>query len=261
MDYIKINKDSWNRRTEIHFQSDFYNIKKFIDGESSLNEIELNLLGDIKGKNLLHLQCHFGQDTISLNRIGAAATGVDFSETAIEKAKQLASEVKSDAKFVCCDVYDLQNHLNEKFDIVFSSYGVIGWLPDLDKWAEIITHFLKPGGEFILVEFHPVVWMFDDHIKYVKYNYFKDEPIIETVSGTYADKSANIEFKSVNWNHSLSEVINSLLNHGMVLKSFDEYDYSPYNCFENTVKIDDRKYRIKNLGEKIPMVFSLSAQK
>ncbi|MCO6473374.1 MAG: class I SAM-dependent methyltransferase [Melioribacteraceae bacterium] len=261
MDYIKINKDSWNRRTEIHFQSDFYNIKKFIDGESSLNEIELNLLGDIKGKNLLHLQCHFGQDTISLNRIGAAATGVDFSETAIEKAKQLASEVKSDAKFVCCDVYDLQNHLNEKFDIVFSSYGVIGWLPDLDKWAEIITHFLKPGGEFILVEFHPVVWMFDDSFEYIKYNYFKDEPIIETVSGTYADKSANIEFKSVNWNHSLSEVINSLLNHGMVLKSFDEYDYSPYNCFENTVKIDDRKYRIKNLGEKIPMVFSLSAQK
>ncbi|MBZ0179674.1 MAG: class I SAM-dependent methyltransferase [Melioribacteraceae bacterium] len=261
MDYIKINKDSWNRRTEIHFQSDFYNIKKFIDGESSLNEIELNLLGDIKGKNLLHLQCHFGQDTISLNRIGAAATGVDFSETAIEKAKQLASEVKSDAKFVCCDVYDLQNHLNEKFDIVFSSYGVIGWLPDLDKWAEIISHFLKPEGEFILVEFHPVVWMFDDHIKYVKYNYFKDEPIIETVSGTYADKSANIEFKSVNWNHSLSEVINSLLNHGLVLNSFNEYDFSPYNCFEDTVKIDEKKYRIRDLEKKLPMVFSIKAKK
>ncbi len=261
MNYRKINKDAWNRRTEIHYHSEFYDIKQFIEGESSLNGIELNLLGDIKDKKILHLQCHFGQDTISLNRLGAVATGIDFSDIAIEKAKMLASKIKSDASFICCDVYDLKKHLNEKFDIVFSSYGVIGWLPDLDKWAEIISHFLKPGGEFILVEFHPVVWMFDDSFEYIKYNYFKDEPIIETVSGTYADKSANIEFKSVNWNHSLSEIINSLINHGMVLKSFDEYDYSPYNCFENTVKIDDRKYRIKNLGDKIPMVFSLRAQK
>lgn len=261
MNYSKINKDSWNRRTEIHYHSEFYNIKKFIEGESSLNGIELNLLGEIKGKKILHLQCHFGQDTISLNRLGAATTGVDFSDTAIKKAKELASKVKSDASFICCDVYDLKNHLNEKFDIVFSSYGVIGWLPDLDKWAEIITHFLKPGGEFILVEFHPVVWMFDDGFKYIKYNYFKDDPIIETESGTYADKSANIELKSVNWNHSLSEVINSFIDRGMVLQSFNEYDYSPYNCFENTVKIDEHKYRILDLEQKLPMVYSIKAKK
>jgi 2-polyprenyl-3-methyl-5-hydroxy-6-metoxy-1,4-benzoquinol methylase len=137
--YIEINRQSWNNRTEVHLKSEFYDLAGFLNGKTSLNEIELNLLGDITGKTILHLQCHFGQDTISLSRLGANVTGVDFAEKAIESAKQLAKDTNSNTKFICCDIYDLSNHIDEKFDIVFTSYGTIGWLPDLDKWAKIIS--------------------------------------------------------------------------------------------------------------------------
>ena len=111
----------------------------------------------------MHLQCLFGQDSISLSRLGADVTGVDLSDKAIESAKKIAEDTHSDARFICCDIYDLPNQLDEKFDIVFTSYGTIGWLPDLDKWAKIVSWFLKPNGQFVFVEFHPVVWMFDDN--------------------------------------------------------------------------------------------------
>jgi SAM-dependent methyltransferase len=178
-DYIDKNKALWNKRTDYHFQSQFYNVDKFIKGESSLNEIELALLGDVANKTILHLQCHFGQDTLSLARLGAIATGVDLSDKAIEKAKELAEKINSNARFICCNIYDLPGYLHEKFDIVFTSYGTIGWLPDLNKWAKLIADYLKPGGTFILVEFHPVVWMFDSDFTKIEYSYFKKEPIVE----------------------------------------------------------------------------------
>ncbi len=258
-EYKKINKQAWNNKTDIHFNSDFYDNAGFIKGRNSLNSIDIDLLGDINGKTVLHLQCHFGQDTISLNRMGAKSTGVDISDNAIEKAKELAALTKSDADFICCDVYDLPNHLNKEFDIVFTSYGTIGWLPDLNKWGNIISRFLKPGGRFILVEFHPVVWMFDDNFKYIKYRYFNSGPIIESVEGTYADKNAEIVEDYVNWNHGISEVLNSLINNNLEINSFDEFDYSPYNCFNNTIEFAPGKFRIKNLENKIPMVYSVAA--
>lgn len=259
--YIEINRNSWNNRTETHLKSDFYDLDGFLKGKSSLNEIELGLLGNIKGKTILHLQCHFGQDTISLNRLGAEVTGVDLSDKAIESAKQIAKETHSNTKFICCDIYDLSNHLNEKFDIVFTSYGVIGWLPDLDKWAKVVSEFLKPNGQFVFVEFHPVVWMFDDNFEKIGYRYFNSEAIIETESGTYADKKADITQSYVMWNHGLSEVINSLINNGLEIKSLDEFDYSPYDCFNKTIEFETNKYRIKHLDNKIPMVYSINAVK
>ncbi len=259
--YIEINKQSWNNRVDAHLQSGFYDVDGFLKGNTSLNPIELELLGDISNKNILHLQCHFGQDTISLARMGANVTGVDLSNKAIESAIELAEKTKTNAQFICCDVYDLSNHLTEQFDIVFTSYGTIGWLPDLDKWASIVSRYLKPNGKLVFVEFHPVVWMFDNDFKHIQYNYFKAEPIIETESGTYADKSANIEQTSVSWNHSLSEVINSLIKNNLEITSFNELDYSPYNCFNNTIEFEPKKYRIANLENKIPMVYSIVAEK
>ena len=117
------------------------------------------------------IQFHFG-------RLGANVTGVDLSDKAIESANNLAKEANIDATFICCDIYDLPKHLNEKFDIVFTSYGTIGWLPDIEKWANVVSHFLKPNGKFVFVEFHPVVWMFDDDFKGIKYRYFNSEAII-----------------------------------------------------------------------------------
>ncbi|KAA3599269.1 MAG: class I SAM-dependent methyltransferase [Calditrichaeota bacterium] len=259
--YKEINKNSWNQRVDVHFDSANYDNESFIKGRNALNEIELELLGDIKEKSILHLQCHFGQDTISLNRLGAKVTGIDFSDKAIAKAKELAQTVNSDTKFILSDVYELPKNLDEKFDIVFTSYGTIGWLPDLDKWAKVVSHFLKPNGKFVFAEFHPVVWMFDDNFQELKYSYFNKEAIVETEEGTYADRNAPLTLTSVGWNHDLSEVLNSLIKNGLEINSFNEFDYSPHNCFLETVEIAPSKYRIKHLEDKIPMVYSILATK
>lgn len=259
--YLEKNRQLWNSRTEIHLKSEFYDVEGFLKGKSSLNEIELKLLGDINGKSILHLQCHFGQDSISLSRLGAKVTGVDLSDKAIDSARQIAKDAQSDAAFVCCDIYDLPNHLNEKFDIVFTSYGTIGWLPDLDRWAKVIAHFLKPNGRFIIAEFHPFVWMYDNNFEHIAYSYFKAEAIVETEDSTYADTSADIHLDSITWNHSLSEVMSSLLKNGMQIDAFEEYDYSPYNCFNKTIEFEPGKFRIEHFGNKIPMVYAMSATK
>lgn len=261
MDYLQINKESWNRRTAYHIESDFYDMASFLSGHTSLNPIEIQLLGDIQGKKILHLQCHFGQDSISLSRMGAEVVGVDLSDKAIEKAISLAEETQANAKFICCDIYNLPQHLDEEFDIVYTSYGTIGWLPDLDKWAAVIKQYLKPNGKFVFVEFHPIVWMFDDDFEKIGYNYFNNGPIIESESGTYADRTAPIEQQYVFWNHNLGEVFTSLLVNGLAIKSFQEYDYSPYNCFQHTIEFEPKKFRIKHLDDKIPMVYSLVAHK
>lgn len=259
--YIAINKESWNKRTEFHIESDFYDMDAFKAGKTSLNTIELALLGDVKGKRILHLQCHFGQDSLSLARMGAKITGIDLSDKAIVAAKTLNKELNLDAEFIVSDVYDLPNHLKGEFDIVYTSYGVIGWLPDMDKWGEIISHYLKPNGQFVFVEFHPNVWMYDDDFKAVTYNYFKTEPIVEEEQGTYADKNTQVEFKYVCWNHGLSEVMSGLLSNGIEITDFKEYNYSPYDCFSHTKKIEERKYQIKPFGDKMPLCYSIVAHK
>ena len=261
MEYLKINKESWNNRVEEHYKSDFYDIKNFKEGKTSLKEIELDLLGDVKGKSILHLQCHFGQDSIALSRMGAKVTAVDLSDVAIERAKQLAAECGEEVEFICSDIYELPQNLTAEFDVVFTSYGVIGWLPNLDKWANVISHFLKPNGKLIFVEFHPFLWMYDDELKYIKYNYFNKEVIKETETGTYANKEAKIELSYVWWNHSLSEVMTSLMKSNLEIKTFQEYDYSPYNIFKNTVEFEEGKHRLKHLEDKVPIVFSLSSIK
>jgi len=260
-DYIQVNRDSWNQRTQAHINSSFYNLPEFKKGTSSLNDIELALLGDVKGKSILHLQCHFGQDSISLSRMGAHVTGIDLSDKAIDQARILAKELNVDTEFICCNIYDLPQHLNKTFDIVFTSYGTIGWLPDLEAWAKIVSQYLKPNGQFFFVEFHPVVWMFDDNFETIGYNYFNEEAIIETEQGTYADRKADLKLKHITWNHPLSDVFSSLLQKDLTIKAFEEFDYSPYNCFNKTVEVATKKYRIAHLSNRIPMVYALVAEK
>ena len=259
--YLEINRKLWNAKVDSHLKSDFYFVDEFLKGRTSLNAIELDLLGDIKGKNILHLQCHFGQDSISLSRIGAKVTGIDFSDKAIEAANDLAKKCGTDTQFVVSDVYDLPNVLDKKFDIVFTSYGTIGWLPDLQKWAEVIDHFLKPGGKLIFVEFHPFIWMYDKDFTSVKYSYFNDEQIIETNEGTYADRSAALENTEVSWNHPLAEVLTSLLNEKLVLENIQEYNWSPYPCFAHLEEVDKGKYQISPFGNKVPLVYSIVMEK
>jgi 2-polyprenyl-3-methyl-5-hydroxy-6-metoxy-1,4-benzoquinol methylase len=261
INYLEINRQSWNNKTDLHLKSEFYDLNNFLKGKSSLNDIELNLLGNIEGKSILHLQCHFGQDSISLSRLGAEVTGVDLSDKAIENAKHIASQMNAAATFICCDIYDLPNHLDKKFDIVFTSYGTIPWLPDLHQWAKLISDYLKPMGRLIFVEFHPVVWMFDDDFENIAYNYFNSGPIVETENGTYADRDAKITQQYICWNHNMAEVVTSLITNGLEINTFREFDYSPYNCFKNTIEFEPKKYRIEHLNNKMPMIYAIEATK
>src|SRR5215217_1434203 len=179
INYLEINNALWNERVNHHLDSDFYDVEGFKAGNTSLKEIELELLGNPEGKELLHLQCHFGQDTLSLARMGATVTGIDFSETGIEAANALAQELNIPATFICSDVYEANKVIRSKADIIFTTYGVLGWLPDLQRWAKVVADCIKPGGELILVEFHPVTWMYDNEFNKPTYSYFNKEMIIE----------------------------------------------------------------------------------
>lgn len=260
-EYFEVNRALWNEKTKHHVDSEFYDMEGFLDGATSLNEPELALLGDVTGKSIIHLQCHFGQDSLSLARMGAKVTGTDISDDAIAYGQKMANELSLDAKLVRTDTYAISEVIDEQFDIVFASYGVIGWLPDMERFAKVVSSLLKPGGSFIFAEFHPVVWMYDNHFNEVAFSYFNIEPIIEELEGTYADKAADIKMKEVGWNHDLSEVMQALINAGLKIESFQEYDYSPYDCFSNTVKIADKKWQIKGKEGKLPMMYTLKAVK
>lgn len=260
MNWLNENKALWNKKVDIHFNSKFYDVETFRSTKNSLNEIELSELGDVSGKSLLHLQCHFGMDTISWAAKGAKVLGVDFSDEAILKANQLSEETGIKADFICSDVYSLDQILNEKFDIVFTSYGTIGWLPDLDKWANIISHFLKPDGSFYIADFHPYVWMSQSGPDLsVRYSYFNTDVIIDELEGTYADQNSDIKMKEYGWNHPLSEIINSLIKAGLQIKNFNEFDYSPYNVFPNMTERENGKWIFEAYPNMIPLVYSLTA--
>ncbi|HYM95511.1 MAG TPA: class I SAM-dependent methyltransferase [Chitinophagaceae bacterium] len=259
--YFNANKELWNQRTIVHKDSSFYDLKGFKEGKTALTQIELKEVGSVKGKKMLHLQCHFGMDSLSWARLGAEVTGIDLSDEAIKVARQLNDELKTNAKFICCNVYDLKDHLAEKFDIVFTSFGVVGWLPDLSKWGELIAHYLVPGGTFYMAEFHPVVWMFDDEFTQLKYYYDNREVIITENEGTYTDRNADIKGKEYSWNHSISEVLNALIAAGLKIEFFNEFTYSPYPCFRNTVESEKGKWHIKGMEGKMPMVYSVRAVK
>ena len=259
--YFEANKNLWNQRTAVHKDSEFYNLEVFKDGENSLTPIEMNEIGDVKGKSVLHLQCHFGMDTLSFSRMGAKCTGVDISDDAIELAREINDELKLDVKFVCCNVLDTSEYVTEQFDIVFTSYGTIGWLPDLKPWARMIAQRMKPDGFFYIAEFHPVMWMFDDDFTHIKYAYENQEVIITENEGTYTNRNADIKGKEYSWNHSISEVLNALLEAGLKIAFFNEHMYSPYPCFRNTIETEKGKWHIKGMEGKLPMVYSLKAVK
>ena len=259
--YFEINKATWNKKVNVHAESEMYKMEGFRAGETSLMPYEIKALGDVNGKSLLHLQCHFGQDTLSWSRMGAKAVGVDLSDEGIKLAQQLNADLKLDAKFLCCNVLDTSKHIRDTFDIIYTSYGVIGWLPDLKPWAKIIAERLKVGGIFYIVEFHPILWMFDyvDGASKMKYHYNQKEVIYEEYEGTYADQTSKIVSKEYGWNHGLSEVVNALIEAGLHIDYLNEYDESPYNVFPDLIKSENGMYKLKD--QLFPMIFELKATK
>lgn len=206
-EHFAANRALWNARAELHYASTFYDVEGFVRGAGTLKSIELDLLGDVRDQDLLHLQCHFGQDTLSLARLGARVTGLDLSGTSIAKARELAERCGLTASFIESNVLHRRPELEAKFDVVFTSYGTIGWLPDLRAWARNIAAYLKPTGRFIFADFHPALWMFSNDFSRVQYSYFNHDVIAENESGTYADREAPIQLPSFGWNHSIADVL------------------------------------------------------
>jgi len=259
--YFKTNKNTWNQKVKVHAESAMYDLEAFKNGQTSLMPYELKALSDVKGRTLLHLQCHFGQDTLSWSRLGAKCVGVDLSDEGIKLAKQLNKELNLGAEFVCCNVLDTSKFVKETFDIVFTSYGVIGWLPDLKPWGQIIAERLKKGGIFYMVEFHPIVWMFDyvNGKQEMKYGYMQDEVIYEEYEGTYANQDSKMISKEYGWNHGLSEVVNALTEAGLHIEYLSEYNESPYDVLPDLIKTDSGMYTTKD--QLYPLIFELKATK
>ena len=257
--YLEENQKLWDEWAAFHPDTSFYDMEGFLKGKNSLKPVELEALGDVKGKRLLHLQCHFGQDTLSWSRLGAKTTGVDFSATAIETARALNQQLGLDARFIQSDIQSLKGKLEGQYDIAFTSYGVLTWLPGLQPWAEAIRHYLKPGGAFLLVEFHPAFVIFDPENGQPAYSYFYEDNPIETDinGGSYAGRyEGGKPRKEYTWQHSLSDIIMALLEAGLALEEFREYGYSPYNCWPEMEEVSPGRFRSKKLPG-VPHLFSL----
>ena len=261
VNYVGINKKWWNSITPLHAKSSLYNLAKFKKGQSSLQEIEIKELGDIKGKRLLHLMCHFGMDSLSLARKGATVTGVDISDASIQLAKKLSKEIDVPATFICSDIYKLENVLHEKFDIIFMSYGVLLWLSSIKKWAKLIESFLKKGGFFYIVELHPFTTMLSYDFK-IQYDYFDKGPYLDDADGSYTNWEEKIKGVTYEWSYTMSDVINALQKAGLKIEYLHEFPFTMYDQFPGYMKKNTKgQYVLKNTKTQIPLLFSIKASK
>ena len=258
-DYAKLNKVWWDAVTPIHASSDLYDLKSFKKGNTSLFSVELNEMGDVKEKKLLHLMCHFGMDTLSWAREGADVTGVDISDQSISFAKKISAEMHIPARFICSDLYELNNVLNEEFDIIFMSYGVLCWLSSLKKWSELLRRFLKKGGMFYITEIHPFTTVLNYKFQ-IEFDYFDKGPHVDDSPGTYSDWDADIQGTTYIWFHPLSSVINAIINAKFDIEFVHEFPYTMYEQFPGKMKKDSQgRYFLKDTSIQIPLLFSLKA--
>jgi ubiquinone/menaquinone biosynthesis C-methylase UbiE len=266
-EYLEANRRHWDELVAVHAATPFYDVDGFRAGKCTLKPTELDELGDVRGKSLLHLQCHFGLDTLSWARRGATVTGVDFSRAAIDQARALASESGIDARFIQSDVYALPDALDERFDIVFTSYGVLFWLADIERWASVAARFLEPGGTFYIIEFHPVMGIFekrDDLLELqVAYPYFaQPEPLRFEDDGSYADRSAKVENRvTYSWTHSLADVVSALIAAGLRIDFLHEFPHCSEQFFPFMEERSPGKWYLTMHDGSVPLLYSIKATK
>jgi SAM-dependent methyltransferase len=270
-DAFEINRRNWEDRVAIHLRdaTGFYNIKGFLAGDDTLTPIEAAEIGDIRGKRLLHLQCHFGLDTLSLARRGAEVTGLDFSPGAIAGARDLAARAELAATFVEGNVYGTPTLAPGPFDIVFTTWGTINWLPDIRRWAEVIAAVLAPGGVFYFADGHPNTLMLEEvGGRLVAINQrpsTPDAPIEDSDADdlvTYTgDTTPLVNTASRSWTHSLSGILTALIDAGLTIEMVREHDAVPWAFFSMTVRGPDRLYRLPDGGPKPPLALTLRARK
>ena len=260
----KINQQRWDEIAPVHEES-YESIKVLRDGGVPLDEIELTGVGDVTGKKMLHLQCHIGTDTLSWARQGADVTGADFSAASLDIARKLADELDLEARWIHSSIYDLRDNLEDSFDIVYTSAGVLCWLKDLAEWAKIIHHFLKPGGFFYLMESHPLINIFDDEsdgLKVKRPYFHADEPTFwDDDWPDYADGSYIPTSPSYEWTWSLSDILNSLINAGLTIESFNEFSKLFFKMLPVMKETTNGWATIPGYEDKLPLLFTLRARK
>ena len=263
-EFLEGNRALWDEWTDIHESSEFYRLEAFRAGGIRLRDYELEQVGDVHGKSLLHLQCHFGIDTLSWARLGATVTGADFSPKAIDLARRMSADLGLDARFVESNVYDLPERLEGSFDIVYTSRGVLGWLPDIRGWARVVAHFVKPGGFFFITEAHPIAWALDEELPLTfRYPYWEHaEPLIFDVEGSYADPSADVKTeKEYGWNHGLGEIVMALVDAGLTIELLHEYPFSEWDMGFTVEGPDDTWVVPDSVEGEVPLFYSLRARK
>lgn len=259
---MEANRRDWDRRVAVHQNSDLYDMDGFRAGRSTLRSVELDLLGDVAGRSLLHLQCHFGMDTLSWARLGASVTGVDFSEPAIVAARSLAEDLELPARFIRSNVYELTRVLHEQFDIVFTSYGVLCWLPDLPGWARVIARFLRLGGTFVIVEDHPITGSVEevDGRLEAAHSVFRTEASEFVSTGTYADPAVRLEpIAAYEWSWTVAGMVSALLDAGLIIERLRELPVSAWQRFPSMTIDSEGWWRLP--GDPLPLLIACRAGK
>jgi SAM-dependent methyltransferase len=268
---LETNRRRWNELALLHPRTAFYRLDAIRAGATSLHRLELDEVGPVDGKTLLHLQCHIGTETVSWARQGARVTGIDFADEAVRAARVLAAECGVEAQFVQSSIDDLPEQLDGTFDVVFTSWGVIGWLPDLRHWGQVVAHFLRPGGIFYMAEGHPFAWTFDDEAADLRtrYPYFGGgRPQAFEFDGSYADREeAVVNRRTYEWTWTLGDVVNSLLDAGLAIDFLHEHDRVSFQMLP-VLELDQddpdepgRWYRMPRGLSSIPLSFSIRARK
>jgi SAM-dependent methyltransferase len=257
--YHETNRENWNRRTDRHFNHPNYRVKEFLAGELTLHPLEREEVGDVKGKSLLHLQCHFGLDTLSWARLGAKVTGIDISDRSIDRANELKEKAGLDARFVRSDLFDLPDVLNKKFDIVFTSYGATWWMSDIDRWAGIAARYVKRGGFFYIAEGHPALNMLDGEKRIFEPYFHQREPEYYDDEPDYCDRafSPGGEY-GCRW--TLGDVVSALIKAGLRIEFLHEFPFGVYDAWATMVKDGDWWY-FPDRKNDVPLTYSVKAKK
>ncbi|MEZ5926598.1 MAG: class I SAM-dependent methyltransferase [Hyphomicrobiaceae bacterium] len=263
---LALNKATWNERAAIHLEdaNGFYAIEAFRAGQSTLHAIEAGEIGDVSGKRLAHLQCHIGLDSLSLARLGADVTGLDFSSASVDGARRLAAETGIAATFVEGDVYEARRLLSGHFDIVYSTWGTINWLPDIQRWAEVVASLLRPGGFLYLAEAHPFALVFEEIAGRLEPTYAwqtpRNEPLVSDSPVTYTGvETPLVHRRAHEWMHPLSAIIAAVIHARLRLELLNEHELLPWKLFPMLEPAGGKLYRLPEGMVRFPLAFSLKA--
>lgn len=264
VDYIAANRANWDDRVPIHVASRFYDVENWLRDQPGPLERELEDLGEVSGLDVVHLQCHFGLDTLAFANAGARVTGLDFSRAAIAEARSLAERtgLAERARFVEADVLSAADALSpERYDLVYVSLGALCWLPSVGRWAAQVASLLRPGGRLYLHDGHPLAWALAEDDLRLEHSYFEElKPCLDDVDVTYTDGNARVEHtRAYEWNHSMGEIVTAVVEHGLRVVSLVEHDWTVWPRFSWLVETDDHRWRIPPDRPRVPLTFTLLA--